>query len=951
MSKKLSVDLELNAQGYKKGIDEAKRGTAEYTNATRDLKKETEEYIESFGPLRKQLAAAKKEAQNLAAQFSALGKAERESEYGQELSQSLQIAIQKAAELQDVLGDTNEAITRAASDTQGWDAMKDAFDIGKDLATAYAGAVAKLTGNEKALKDMVATVAMAQGAANAAIKIGNALQKQSNIMIAIGNVQLKAKAIAEELATKKTIGATAAQRVFNAVAKANPYVLLATVAIAAATAIGAYMLATSKATTATERLNKANKEMHSVTIQGQKDAQSEITKLKLLYDATQDTTLSINARQSAVKQLQDQYPAYFGNLDKETIMVGNASSAYQQLVQDILAVAMAKAYEKKISSLAEQNVELEDQIEKDKELVELGKKAVENAKEAARQNSQVNGVGNWNGAAANISKQTQALNNNKKAMSEHEQQLELNKTQMEEYQKKIFEASDAIARLNANNSKSNTNSNSTKQQLTELEKYNKQLEDLEKKKQNIKDPFSDEGKKQLADINKEIARLAKEKIVFQVGIGDKIDQKDVERALLNVDNEIDKLNYKMSIGIEVKKEDVLNAIKTIDNNISQLKSEKLKIDVSTEEGKRKAEELQNLIDNLTGQRNEYTAYVNIKFNADKSELEKLNDDLKAAKLELPFLISQEDIDAQWDKINTLKEKIEKEEIRLGLKPDIKADQLRKDMQSISDIMTDAFSFDEKKFNFDQLTEQAQKEANSILEQYNRIGDAKKKLQKIIDDPGASDEVIAAAQKQYNVLANTQDELNDKLKVYTEINDELEEQEKKRKKTVQTYNAMSDALGNVSNLMSSLGDAFDSQELKVAGLIANAIGAIINGAALAIEQASSLGPFAWIGFSIAAMAQLAAMVAQIKNLGAQAGSYAYGGIVPGNSYNGDKLLAHVNSGEAIFTTSQQKRLFDIANGLESPAATPQSFTISSVRVQGRDLVLAIKNELKTTGQKL
>ena len=35
MSKQLSVDLVLNSAGFKTGIDQAKRGTEAYTNATK----------------------------------------------------------------------------------------------------------------------------------------------------------------------------------------------------------------------------------------------------------------------------------------------------------------------------------------------------------------------------------------------------------------------------------------------------------------------------------------------------------------------------------------------------------------------------------------------------------------------------------------------------------------------------------------------------------------------------------------------------------------------------------------------------------------------------------------------------------------------------------------------------------------------------------------------------
>ena len=43
------------------------------------------------------------------------------------------------------------------------------------------------------------------------------------------------------------------------------------------------------------------------------------------------------------------------------------------------------------------------------------------------------------------------------------------------------------------------------------------------------------------------------------------------------------------------------------------------------------------------------------------------------------------------------------------------------------------------------------------------------------------------------------------------------------------------------------------------------------------------------------------------------AYETGGIVPGDSYTGDKQLARVNSGEMILNADQQKTLFDIANG--------------------------------------
>jgi hypothetical protein len=46
------------------------------------------------------------------------------------------------------------------------------------------------------------------------------------------------------------------------------------------------------------------------------------------------------------------------------------------------------------------------------------------------------------------------------------------------------------------------------------------------------------------------------------------------------------------------------------------------------------------------------------------------------------------------------------------------------------------------------------------------------------------------------------------------------------------------------------------------------------------------------------------------------SFEEGGIVQGNSYKGDNVKANVNSGEMVLNGSQQKNLFDLANGKAS-----------------------------------
>lgn len=87
--------------------------------------------------------------------------------------------------------------------------------------------------------------------------------------------------------------------------------------------------------------------------------------LERLYRTSQDTTKSIERRTEAVEEMQRKYPAYFGNLTTEQILAGKAADAYARLKTEILNAARARAYQKKMDELAEQNVKLEDQMADD----------------------------------------------------------------------------------------------------------------------------------------------------------------------------------------------------------------------------------------------------------------------------------------------------------------------------------------------------------------------------------------------------------------------------------------------------------------------------------------------------------------------------------------------------------------------------------------------------------
>lgn len=85
-----------------------------------------------------------------------------------------------------------------------------------------------------------------------------------------------------------------------------------------------------------------------------------------------------------------------------------------------------------------------------------------------------------------------------------------------------------------------------------------------------------------------------------------------------------------------------------------------------------------------------------------------------------------------------------------------------------------------------------------------------------------------------------------------------------------------AFADLGSSIGGLGNALEIPELNVAGTMAQAIATMVAGYAQATAESSALGPFGWIAFAAAGLAELTAIVASVKSLPA----FANGGIVSG-----------------------------------------------------------------------
>lgn len=146
----------------------------------------------------------------------------------------------------------------------------------------------------------------------------------------------------------------------------------------------------------------------------------------------------------------------------------------------------------------------------------------------------------------------------------------------------------------------------------------------------------------------------------------------------------------------------------------------------------------------------------------------------------------------------------------------------------------------------------------------------------------------------------------------------------RKKASDAFIAQVDDVKRVMQAMTSaLSDLFESaagdtetyEKFKKAMAIVDAT----IGMATAIAQATAVStegdPYTMairIATNVAAVtAQFAALIKALKAAAIpSAPAFAQGGIVPGDSWTGDKVTARVNSGEMILTKEQQAKLFDL-----------------------------------------
>lgn len=277
MANELSTRLTLDGSSFNQELENATQKVEKFQDVTNDATKSiqdlgnkgsrsTRELLSEINKIsgaerstsnyRRQLMQMQKDIQDLTINYRAMNSEMKNSSIGQETLSKINELTVKAGEYKDAINDAQQSIQRLASDTAMWDGMKQGIDTVSSGLQAF---VAAGVLGEKSTEKLVAVIAKLkaiEAATNAVIKIGNALQRNSALMMSISTIQSRALAAAKTAEATATGKATIAQKAFNVVAKANPYVLLATAIIAAVSAIALYTRHTEKARIEEEKQQK-----------------------------------------------------------------------------------------------------------------------------------------------------------------------------------------------------------------------------------------------------------------------------------------------------------------------------------------------------------------------------------------------------------------------------------------------------------------------------------------------------------------------------------------------------------------------------------------------------------------------------------------------------------------------------------------------------------------------
>ena len=340
----------------------------------------------------------------------------------------------------------------------------------------------------------------------------------------------------------------------------------------------------------------------------------------------------------------------------------------------------------------------------------------------------------------------------------------------------------------------------------------------------------------------------------------------------------------------------------------------------------------------------------------EKQLQKLQSDLKNGFI--PKSAEQQTIDS----ITNLKEKIEKEKIRLGFEAPKPSDaekaaekykeNLKKLQEKQGDIKTtpsqssyenaigqndyNTKTIDGIKNQMD-FNDQLIKQLEDLKKAYEELGMTGETSYQDIN------EQIGKVQKEQSNLGNS-------AKGMKNQSDKLDKQKESLQGLADVSSSVGSGFSSLANVFSQTGDSAAAAAMNIIGTTAQATAEIIPniikliGAKQGEAMANGTAAAAALPFpaNIAAIASIiATIVSTFANIMSAVGAFADGGIVGGGNLHGDKVLARLNGGEMVLNPTQQAKLF---RTIEQGNIGNNTETVSQVKwkIKGSDLYGALTN---------
>lgn len=362
--------LKVESQEYEAKLKRASQGLNHFIsdcrNSGKELNKATDDvldYVRALGQMptvakggQQSLREMTRTVGDLTIMYRELTEEEKRSPFGRALAQSIQELTKRAGDARDAIDDVNTTIKYAASDTKTFDTLTCSARLMAAGFQVVQGA-AKLMGVD--MSDNIELQTKLQSAMSVSIGLlqaQNLLQKESAVVQGVDAIKTQANAIAKALLAKNTAAATVAGEAFNAVAKANPYVLIASAAAAAIIAIVSYTRHSQKAAEAdkvraeeADRLRKKQEQMSSAI--GTHVGEAEAKYRALQHEWNRLTTVSEKT------DFIDKQSQSFKDLGLNITSVADAQKALVDMAPDVIAALRAVATAEAYSDLYKQSIQ------------------------------------------------------------------------------------------------------------------------------------------------------------------------------------------------------------------------------------------------------------------------------------------------------------------------------------------------------------------------------------------------------------------------------------------------------------------------------------------------------------------------------------------------------------------------------------------------------------------